>query len=162
MRTLIYSPFSLYLAASLAACSPSKAPPTQTFLCTQTVLDYAELRDDSSKAAEYGRLFTEDGRFQLGPNIVEGRQALMARHRAANETTIFSHVMEDIEIIGLTGKSRVVVYTKNRADSDKVTRVIIADYADSYEMVDDKCLISDRKVSVVYDTNAARIIPAGD
>lgn len=155
--------FGLGLVATfLAACSFSGKQLSQSELCLQTVRDYAELRDDMSKAKAYGDLFTENGRFTLGPNTVTGRDALIARHQAANKAAIFSHVMEDMEIDGLTGKSRVVVYTKDRKAPDKITRVIIADYADEYAMIDGKCLISDRKVSVVYDTNAVRVIPAGD
>jgi len=157
MRGFIFLvPFTL-----LTACSQAAQTPSQSELCQQTVLDYATFRDDPTKSSDYANLFTEDGQFKMGSNQNTGRNALINRHKAANKNTIFNHIMDGIEINSdLTGTSRVVVYTKNKSDADNINRVIIADYTDKFEMVDGKCLIANRKVSVVFDTSAARIIPA--
>lgn len=148
------------LTLTLGACAQSSADLDPSALCAQTVAEYAELRDDPSKSLEYGDLFTKDGSFIMGPNIIRGQDALIARHKSSNQSTVWNHVMDDINISDdLTGQSRVIVYTSDRKSADDITRVIIADYQDRYEIVEGVCLISERKVSVVYDTHGARIIP---
>lgn len=151
MRTLIYSPFSLYLAASLAACSPAKVPPTQAELCTQTVLDYAELRDDPAKALELGNLFTSEGRFIFNNESMD-RKAIIARHRTANKSNIFTHDITDIKIDGLTGESHVSVFVQDRNGGEEYIWKAQAIYTDNYEIVDGRCLISDRNVYITYDS----------
>ncbi len=149
----------LSMVPIIGACSQSAAP-SQSELCQAAVENYAAYRDDPNKSAEYGALFTEDGRFTLGPNTITGRDALVARHLAANQDVIFNHVMDDITIRNnLTGKSRVVVYTSARNGSHDINRVIVADYMDRYEMRGGQCLIAEREVAVLFDTNSARIIP---
>ncbi len=153
---------SLCLAPLVGACSQPSTP-SQAELCQATVENYAKFRDDPSKSAEYGALFTEDGSFTLGPNTITGRSALIARHKAANQDIVFNHVMDDITIRNnLTGKSRVVVYTSARNGSHDINRVIVADYMDRYEMVEEQCLIAERNVAVLFDTSSARIIPTGE
>lgn len=152
---------SLCLAPLIGACSLSQNP-THAELCRETVLDYASFRDDPDTSQEYGLLFTQDGSFTLGPNTITGRKALIARHKTANERVVFNHVMDDILVrADLTGKSRVIVYTSARNGNHDITRVIVADYMDRYEIKGGKCLIADRNVAVLFDTNSARIIPTG-
>lgn len=159
MRSYLFLAF--FLAPIIGACSQSQSP-THAELCRKTVTDYAAFRDDPEKSTEYGALFTEDGVFTLGPNPITGRQALIARHKAANKDVIFNHVMDDILVrADLTGKSRVIVYTSARNGSHDINRVIVADYMDRYEMSGGKCMIAERNVAVLFDTNSARIIPGG-
>lgn len=144
---------ALLFVLTICACAPASAP-SPTELCTTTVENYATYRDDPSKSAEYAALFTRDGSFTLGPNTLTGRDALAARHKTANKDVIFNHVMDDIDIrTNLTGKSRVIVYTSARQGSHDINRVIVADYLDRYEMVAGKCLIAERNVAVLFDTN---------
>ncbi len=143
---------SILAATHLAACSFPEPTPSRMDLCQQTVIDYATYRDDPNRAEAYGQLFSQNGQFTLGPNTVIGRDALIERHKSANTNTVFSHVMENIKIDGLSGKSRVVVYTKNRQQGAEINRVIIADYIDKFEITNGRCLIADREVSVVFDT----------
>ncbi len=153
---------ALVLVPLLGACAQSSNP-SPAELCKTTVENYATYRDEPSKSAEYAAVFTKDGSFTLGPNTITGRDALMARHRAANKDVIFNHVMDDIEIrTNMTGKSRVIVYTSARQGSHDINRVIVADYMDRYEMENGQCLIAERNVAVLFDTNSARIIPASE
>ena len=154
MKTSITCVLALSLSVMVfSGCNNKETKsPTQAELCEQTILDYARLRDEVDQAEAYGELFTENGIFELGPNVIKGQDALKDRHKAANKDTTFNHVMDDISINGKTGKSRVVVYTQDRNGSEDITRVIIADYDDKFELQDGKCLISERKVNVLFDT----------
>ena len=151
----------LALVPLLGACTQSSKL-SQADLCRLTVENYATLRDDPSKSAEYAAVFTKNGSFTLGPNSITGRDALMKRHKTANKDVNFNHVMDDIDIrTNMTGKSRVVVYTSARHGSHDINRVIIADYMDRFELENGQCLIAERNVAVLFDTNSARIIPTG-
>ena len=140
----------------LAACSPPSVSPAQK--CLQTVLAYADLRDDPTKATEYGALFSYNGTFTLGPNTVTGRDAIIERHISANSAMRWNHVMDgDIEVSDdLKGQSRVIVYTTPLDGTDgQVTRFIVANYHDQFEMgVSNNCLIKARRVEVLFDSTA--------
>lgn len=143
------------LTALLAACN-SQAPAFET-TCTQTVRDYALLRDEGP-AEEYANLFTEDGTFELGGTITEGREALIARHRAANTAAAWRHTMTDIRIRKtdktIEGTSRFIVKTGPHLDtpSAEATREILGDYLDVFEVKGGVCKIRSRKVNIVFDT----------
>ena len=144
---------------SLPACQVQKADNTIQVaeLCTQTVRDYAVFRDDPSKADEYGALFAEDGTFTLAGNTAAGRDALIARHKRANENAVWRHNMIDIDIDEnegvVTGRTRFIVQTGPRAESPgPVTREIIGFYDDIFAIEGGKCRIQDRSVVVEFDS----------
>ncbi len=147
----------LTLAAFLSACGKSPQSKASSLnSCKQTVLDYADLRDDPGKAEAYGDLFTQTGTFTLGPNTITGRNALIARHKAANGLAAWHHTMENIHIAedNQTGLSRVIVYTTPKDDNEVVTRMIVAEYIDKFQIIDGKCKITDRQVRVIHDSIA--------
>ena len=143
----------------LPACQAQKADNTIQVaeLCTQTIRDYAAFRDDPSKADEYGALFTENGTFTLAGNTAAGRDALIARHKGANENAVWRHNMIDIDIDEnegvVTGRTRFIVQTGPRAETPgPVGREIIGYYEDKFVISDGTCLIQDRSVVVEFDS----------
>ena len=151
MRLLFLSLVSL---CGISACSAPKVSNAQK--CTQTVLDYADLRDDPNKAEAYGALFSEDGTFTLGPNTATGRAAIIKRHESTNAAMQWNHIMDDIKVTDdLSGTSRVIVYTTPLGVETDVSRFIVADYIDKFEIArSGKCLIKSRSVNLIFDSNA--------
>ena len=140
-------------ALGLAACT--QVTPAQ--LCEQTVRDYAVLRDDGPVEA-YADLFTNDGTFQLGETVVEGRDALIGRHKAANSAAAWRHTMGDIRVSELdgeiTGHSRFVVRTGASGSPTTVTREIVGYYEDTFVIEAQTCKIATRKVHILFDTSS--------
>ena len=146
-------------ALIFGGCQPEDRSKTVSTadLCAQTVRDYALLRDDPAQAAAYGALFTNEGSFTLAGNTVTGRDALIARHKAANENAVWRHNMTDIDITKtdgkVTGRTRFVVYTGARGDEPgPVTREIIGYYDDIFVLENERCLLQDRRVVVEFDS----------
>lgn len=137
-----------------AACQPA---PTRTELCTQTVLDYAVLRDNGP-AEDYAALFTADGTFTLGPNVTAGHNALIARHTSANAAALWRHNMVDVRIEdsgdGLSGQSRFIIYTAPHPAPAQAPREIIGDYIDTFRVENGVCKIASRSVKIIFDTPA--------
>lgn len=130
-------------------------------LCEQTVRDYAVLRDNGP-VEDYAELFTEDGTFQLGDTALQGREALIARHKGANSAASWRHTMGDIRISELdgktTGNSRFVVRTGASGSPSPVSREIVGHYVGHYEdtfvVKDRTCKIATRKVHILFDTSS--------
>ena len=145
----------LVLAMFLGGCSPK----LDTILaCSETVESYAVLRDDPSTATDYAALFTEDGSFELGGQVVTGREALAERHDLANDNAVWRHNITYTDIIEqngeLSGRSRFVIQTGPRgASPGPVTREIIGFYEDKFTLEGGECLIASRKVHIEFDTH---------
>lgn len=139
----------------LTACGGDT--PTAAELCEQTVRDYAVLRDNGPVEA-YASLFTEDGTFELGDTVTQGREALVARHVAANSAAAWRHTMGDIRISETNGEfsglSRFIVRTGAPASPSPVSREIVGHYADKFVIADGQCKIATRKVHILFDTSA--------
>lgn len=146
---------STAILLGLTACQPST--PAYISACEQTVRDYAVLRDDGP-ADQYADLFTQDGTFDLGGTITEGREALIARHKAANAAAAWRHNITDIRITksgtDIKGVSRFIVMTGPHLGtaSAEATREILGDYIDTFVMEDGVCRIKSRKVKIAFDT----------
>jgi len=148
-------------AITLTACAQKTTPYE---LCEQTVRDYALLRDDPAKAEPYAELFTETGSFELGGNIVKGREALTQRHIASHQNAAWRHNMTDISIKGIQlkdkggkmiGQSRFIVQTGAKSEKPvPMSREIIGTYHDQFKIVDGSCKFQSRKVDVLFDSAA--------
>ncbi len=135
----------------LIACTQKS---TLIKLCETTISDYAKYRDNPETADLYANLFTPDGSFTLGSNTVTGRDALSARHAGSHESATWQHKMGSTELSNdneaITGVSRVTVKTSPK-DNPKTIRTIVADYQDTFAIVDAACLIKARGVKIVLD-----------
>ncbi len=144
------------LVGALAGCSAASVPSSQE-ACAQTVRDYAVLRDEGP-AETYADVFTADAVFELGGVVTQGRDALIARHVAANAAAVWRHNMTDIRIEetdeGIFGRSRFIVMTGPHlnTESAEVAREIVGDYEDIFAIEGEQCKIASRKVSIVFDT----------
>ncbi|NNC38481.1 MAG: hypothetical protein EX271_09360 [Acidimicrobiales bacterium] len=145
----------LSLLLMLSACSTESRTPFVD-LCAKTVKDYGPLRDEGPAEA-YADLFTVDGEFHLGPNVTQGRDALIARHKAANTASVWRHNMTDIRIIdseaGLSGNTRFHIFTGPKGGKPSApSREIIGDYHDEFVIEEGGCKIKTRKVKIVFDS----------
>jgi len=147
----------LVISASCLITACQQQPRTMA-MCEQTVRDYADHRDNPAAVEKYGNLFTDNGTFSLGGETVTGKAALIERHKTANDAAMWNHVMDKISVQpDLTGKSRVVVYTTPKNGNEKnVTRFIVADYIDRFEVIASGCKIADRQVNIIFDSAAKR------
>jgi hypothetical protein len=153
----LFKPAVLSLTV-LVGCAPSATETIENHieLCETTIRDYAPLRDGPN-AQEYAELFTEDGTFVLGETVIEGRQALEARHKTANQSTRWSHRMTDIDITSLgntlTARTGFIVKSGPRGSAPVVfNREITGHYADQLVIDSGQCKIKARYVNVVSDS----------
>ncbi len=155
MRTLTI--VSVSLGAFLSACTASAPQDTIVDLCTQTVRDYAVLRDEGPAEA-YANLFTPDGTFVLGGAQTTGHAALIARHTSANDNALWRHTMTDIRITpvldGASGVSRFIIDTGPHPAPSASTRRIIGDYEDTFAIENGVCKIKLRTVRILFDNQA--------
>jgi len=143
-------------AVILGGCAAPDNAPTYVDLCTETVRDYAVLRDDIGLADAYGELFSEDGEFHLAGNVAKGREALIARHKIANADVQWRHNMTDIRISEtgdkITGNSRFHIFAGPRSETPVApNREILGDYTDEFVVENGACKIKVRQVSVIFD-----------
>jgi len=147
----------IFISMLLAGCSTPISTPTPDIvqMCEQTVRDYGPLRDDGPVKA-YADLFTENGTFELGNAVTEGREALIARHVTANKASRWRHNMVDVRITDgdpITGTTRFIIYVgETEVGSTSVVREIIGDYLDTFRVEDGRCKIAARKVKIVFDS----------
>lgn len=142
-------------ALMLPGCDLTPKGQGATELCAQTVYDYARLRDEGP-ADRYADLFTANGEFTLGPNVTQGREALIARHESANKAALWRHHMLDVEISKdngvLSGVTRFLIYTAPHPAPAKNPREIIGDYLDRFVIEAGQCKISNRRVRIIFDS----------
>ncbi|MGJ8562915.1 MAG: nuclear transport factor 2 family protein [Alphaproteobacteria bacterium] len=145
----------LILLVPLAACVSQLSKVMQA--CEKTVRDYALYRDEGP-VDSYTALFTEDGTFQLGEAVTTGRDALKARHIAANKAAAWRHNMTDIRISPnadeITGRSRFIIMTGARTGDTgslpTASRQIVGDYEDVFVIEDGACKIKSRTVNILF------------
>ncbi|NNE58415.1 MAG: SnoaL-like domain-containing protein [Hellea sp.] len=143
---------SLISLTVLAACSASH---DEVILCTNTVENYAALRDNPETAESYADLFTDQGTFTLGGSQTAGREALIARHKASHESAKWQHEMGKISVHKqgpdkITGSSQVTVKTGPKGVAE-YERTIAATYDDTFVMENGSCRIKSRLVTVISD-----------
>lgn len=146
----------IVLSGCQSAASPAKSLEAANALCEKTVRNYALLRDEGP-AEDYADLFTADGTFTLGENVTRGRQALIARHKAANAAALWRHNILDVKFSDtggtLSGVSRFMIYTAPHPAPAKNPREIIGDYVDTFVMENGHCRISSRSVRIIFDSS---------
>jgi len=140
----------------LGGCAAPDLPPSVPEMCEETVRDYAILRDGKTTSKAYGDLFTEDGEFHLAGDMTKGKDALIARHLAANAETIWRHNMTEIKISQkdgeIRGQTRFHIFAGPRADAPIApNREILGTYRDEFMLVKGVCKIKSRKVEIVFD-----------
>lgn len=157
--------FSIFLISAglitlgLSACAPDQS---SRRACLKTVSDYAWLRDDPAQSEAYAELFTENGTFVLAGQVTEGRAALMARHRTANQNAVWRHNMTasriEVSDTKITGKTRFIIQTGPRASGVHATspvpvaREIIGYYEDEFALVAGQCRLDSRRVHIEFDS----------
>ena len=169
-ETIVVIIFLLFISGFLlASCAPAKPFDGQTTaliepssdittLCTQTVFAYAHSRDAVDLEAN-GALFTQNATLSLGPTKFNGREEIVAglAERGPKEFTrhVIASVSIDIDDETVTGRSYALVYVSTpRKDDGKpvalttISPKVLLTYKDTFDVTDNKCLISKRVVSL--------------
>ena len=127
--------------------------------CTETVNRYAHSRD-RLLYDEYGSLFTEDASFQLGEQpAIEGRAMIVEALRNRGPLTPTRHFSQvvDMQVMdeaSVKGLSYVQVYKYEQSETNKnpqrsIGPWIVAEYHDSFVVLNNQCLIKSRKVEII-------------
>ena len=134
--------------------------------CSVTANSYPYYRDRLLYAG-YGELFTENASFQIGDGPkIEGRYAIVQalRNRGPRATSRHFSQVVNMQAVGedaAKGISYLNIYqvdaqTLAKGDNTVGAPTFIAEYHDTFKIEDNRCLISNRKVVIVFKGAAAK------